>query len=451
MRSVILLDMKPIEDLSFEVIISRLRSQFATLEQKEKSVNYDYALSDLLMSGFAMMMFQDPSLLSFQERLRSKHQRSNLETIFGVRKVPKESQMRERLDEVSAEEVRVLLPLLFEEVKRAGWAKEWQSEISDGSNAGFYYVMALDGSDYFNSEALSCKNCLVRRDRSGEVHYRHTVVAGTLVKSGKRLILPLDAELCAPQDGAEKQDCESTAGKRLIKRVGEEHPDLRLIVTGDDLYSHVPFIEACQKAGFSYVLVAKPDSHHELFEWVEELDELEECEHVVWHVGPTCSRKFYHARIAREVPLRLDGAVKATFVEVWESDKEGKGLYRNSFVTDLDVTEKNVSEVVAIGRSKWKIENEQFNIQKNHGYHLKHNYGHGKKNLSSLFYYLNLLAYLVHIILERGDREFQKARGTVRSRSRFWEEVRTLLRRLLWESWSNLMAFIGNEELGSSG
>ncbi|MEJ7712875.1 MAG: hypothetical protein WKF84_24290 [Pyrinomonadaceae bacterium] len=73
--------------------------------------------------------------------------------------------------------------------------------------------------------------------------------------------------------------------------------------------------------------------------------------------------------------------MSVTFVEVWERDQEGNELYHNSFVTDLEVTTKNVSEIISIGRAKWKIENEQFNIQKNHGYHLTHNFGHGQQNL----------------------------------------------------------------------
>ena len=442
--------MRPIEKLTFEAIVGRLRSQFESLERQEKSASYDYRLSDLLMSGFAMLFFQDPSLLAFQERMLQKHQRCNLQTMFGVRLVPKQTQLRARLDEVSAEGVRLLLPAIFEQVRRTGWTREWRTEVSAGAETAAYYVMALDGSDYFSSAALHCQSCLVRKDASGELHYRHTVVAGTLVKSGKRLILPLDAEVCSPQDGSEKQDCELQAGKRLVRRVRREHPFLALIVTGDDLYSHVPFVEECAGARLHYVLVAKPDSHKELWEWVEELEQMHETVHVRWQVGPACQRKFYQARIARAVPLRADEQVSVQFVEVWERDQAGDVLYHNSWVTDLEVTEQNVSEIVSIGRAKWKIENEQFNIQKNGGYHLKHNFGHGKRNLSAVFYYLNLLAYLVHTLLERGDREFQRARATVRSRTRFWEELRTLMRRLLWESWHHLMEFVGNEEQASA-
>ncbi len=82
---------------------------------------------------------------------------------------------------------------------------------------------------------------------------------------------------------------------------------------------------------------------------------------------PACKLRRYEARIARRVPLRGDACVEVTFVEVWERDKGGRQTYHNSWVTDLEVTAKNVSEVVEIGRAKWKVENEQFNVQKNGG------------------------------------------------------------------------------------
>lgn len=433
--------------MTFEAVVGLLREHFRGLDEKGNNERTDYLLSDILLSGFAMMFFQEPSLLQFQERLLRKKGRCNLQTMFGVRAVPKDSQMRERLDDADFESVRLMLAVLFERIRRIGWAKEWVTEISDGRDGGSYYVMAMDGTDYFSSEAISCEQCLVRTDPGGEIHYRHTVVAGTLVKSGSHLVLPLDAEVCCPQDGQEKQDCESNAGKRLIKRVRGEHCHLHLIVTGDDLYSHVPFVTECMRARLHYVLVAKPSSHKELFEWVEELEAMKESGHVQWSVGPACKRKSYEARIMRDVPLREDGEVRVTFVEVWERDREGKQTYHNSWVTDLEVTAGNVSEIVGIGRAKWKVENEQFNVQKNHGYHLKHNYGHGKKNLSAVFYYLNLLAYVTHLILSRGDRLFQQCREAISRREEMWNVIRTMMNFVVWESWRQMLEYILDDEL----
>jgi len=439
--------MRPLKLLTFEAVVGLLREHFRGLDRERDQHRAEYLLSDILLSGFALFFFQDPSLLQFQERLVRKKGRSNLHSMFGVREVPKESQLRERLDSVEPERVRCLLPVLFGEVRRVGWSREWKQEISEGREAGSYYVMALDGTDYFSSEAISCPQCLVRRDTSGEIHYRHTVVAGTAVKSGSHQVLPLDAEICCPQDGSEKQDCELQAGKRLIGRVRQEHAHLRVIVTADDLYSHVPFVKQCERLRLHYVLVAKPDSHKELFEWVEELSSLKEIEQVVWSVGPACQRKSYQARIVRAVPLRESGEAVVNFVEVWEQARDGQLLYHNSWVTDLDVTTRNVREIISIGRAKWKIENEQFNVQKNGGYHLKHNFGHGKQNLSAVFYYLNVIAYLTHVILSRGDRLLQRCREAISRREEMWNVIRTMMNFVVWESWRAMLEYILSDEL----
>lgn len=124
--------------------------------------------------------------------------------------------------------------------------------------------------------------------------------------------------------------------------------------------------------------------------------------------------------------------------KIRERDRQGKLRYHNSWVTDLEVTGQNVAVIVRIGRSRWKIENEQFNVQKNHGYELEHNYGHGKKTLAMVFYTLNLLAYLMHTILELGDRLYQRCRAE-RPRYELWERLRGWFDRFLIGSWENLL------------
>lgn len=51
-------------------------------------------------------------------------------------------------------------------------------------------------------------------------------------------------------------------------------------------------------------------------------------------------------------------------------NKAGKTTYKNSWVTDIHITKKNIGDLVKGGRARWKIENETFNILKNQGYHL---------------------------------------------------------------------------------
>jgi hypothetical protein len=57
----------------------------------------------------------------------------------------------------------------------------------------------------------------------------------TVTRAGSHAILPLDAEEVRNTDGQEKQDCELTAAKRLVKRLRAEHRQLALGIVGDAL------------------------------------------------------------------------------------------------------------------------------------------------------------------------------------------------------------------------
>jgi len=394
------------------------------------------------------MVFQHRSLLEFQRRMKVRHGCSNLETIFGVRVVPSDTQMREILYPCDSEPLRRLLPMLFENVRRVGWTKQFKTHLAAGKDRTDYYCVALDGTQYFHSTKLECPSCLIKTDGSGQAHYSHSVVAATLVKAGSHQVLPLDVEVVKNCDGQGKQDCELNAAKRLVCRLRGEHRQMDIIVTGDDLYSHEPMVEMLASNRFHYVIVAKPQSHGELFEWVEEIERKGESERGQLQQGPACKRRLLDYRIIREVPLSGSRRVKVTLVEVWERDAKGKLLYHNSWITDLEVDEGNIAEIVRIGRSRWKIENEQFNVQKNQGYELEHNYGHGKQNLSQVFYLLNLLAYVTHIILEKGDRLYQRSRQRASLRE-LWGDLRSLMKTRLVESWQQMLLINLDEEAAS--
>lgn len=430
--------MRPLKSMTLEGMISRLSDAFARIADPRAENLIDYPLPDTLMSGFAMMFFQHPSLLQFQRAMKQKRKRCNLETIFGVQEVPSDTPMREILDGVPLEPLRHLLPELFEGVRRAGWATPFKIHLPSGQHRGDYYTVVLDGSEYFHSSQIHCPGCLRQTDAHGTVQYSHTVVAATVVQAGSHRVLPLDVEEVRNTDGETKQDCEINAGKRLMVRFRQEHRQMHAIVSGDDLYAHEPFVQQLTQNRFPFVLVAKPNSHKELFAWVEMLEGAGGSEHGHWQEGPACQRRFFQYRIVRQVPLSAALRTWVTFVEVWETNKQGTVVYHNSWVTDLDVDRENVAVIMAIGRSKGKIENEQFNVHKNHGYELEHNYGHGQQTLSMVFYLLNLLAFVAHAILDLGDRLYQQCRAQ-ESRRELWNALRTFINRVLVDSWAHLL------------
>jgi hypothetical protein len=259
------------------------------------------------------------------------------------------------------------------------------------------------------------------------------------VRAGSHQGVPLDVEeVRNPTAESTPQDGELTAGKRLITRLRQEHPQMALSMIGDDLYSHVPFVEQLQQSRQHFVVVAKPSSHLTLMAAVAAAEGTEQSQTGQWTAGSGARQRTWTYRLVRHVPLALERAVRVTYVEVWEHTATGELRYHNSWITDLDVDAANVAVVVQIGRTRWKIENEQFNVHKNHGYDLTHNYGHGQPSLSMVFYLLNLLAYVAHVVLTLGDRLYQRCR-TQESRQELWHALRALVNAFLVKSWAHLL------------
>lgn len=208
--------MRPLQSLTWEAMIDLLSSTFAQLADPRRPDRVDYSLHDTLLSGFAMLFFQHPSLWEFPRKMQQRQGRCNLETIFGGTYVPSDTQMRAILDGGPPERLRPLLPALFEKIRRAGWAQEFKSAVPSGEHQGAYYTLMLDGTDYFHSTHRQCPGCVRRIDVGGQMHCHPTVVATTLVKAGSHRVLPLDVEEVRTGDGQEKQDCELNAAKRLL-------------------------------------------------------------------------------------------------------------------------------------------------------------------------------------------------------------------------------------------
>ena len=384
------------------------------------------------MSGFAMMYFQDPSLLQFQRRMEDANQQNNLRNMFDVGVIPGDTQLREQLDNSPSDKLEKVFSDYFRQLQRAKQLENYQ--FLPGK-----YLIPLDGSGYFSSHKISCPSCLVTTPKKGLPRYHHQILQAALIHPDCKQVIPLAPEPIRNTDGKEKQDCEINAGKRILKKIRQTHPKLGIIIVGDGLYSKQPFIKCLKEAGFSFILVAKPDDHKIMMEWVCEQEQLGEVSH--WEYTDQKTRQ-HHYRWINKIPL--NGKEKTCWVNYFEYSLivKGKKTYHNSWVTDIEVDRGNVKQLVKGGRARWKIENEGFNTLKNQGYHLEHNFGHGKKNLSMNFFLLNLLAFFMHQIFELTDLLYQKCRAKFSSRLEYWNQLRCTFRILIFKSWEELVGFI---------
>jgi hypothetical protein len=275
------------------------------------------------------------------------------------------------------------------------------------------------------------------------VTYSHTALTPVVVKPGLDKVIPLAPEFIQPQDGTKKQDCELHAAKRWLAQWGGDYGPLGITVLGDDLYCHEPFCRDVLAQGMAFILVCKPDSHTTLYDWLAFLERRGAVKTVVkkrW-IGQRYEIDTY--RYALALPLRDgEGTLTVNWCELTTTTSDGKVLYRNAFATSHQLNDKAVLAVVQAGRSRWKIENENNNTLKTKGYHFEHNYGHGKKHLSSLLATLILLAYLFHTVLEWMDDHYRLLRQKLPSRERLFNDIRALTCYFCFDSWEHLLHFM---------
>jgi len=419
--------------LSFGNLRKTVSKRIIEIAEPRQSGKIKYPLHDVCLSALGMMFFQDPSMLEFQRRLQDGVQRNNLQTMFNVSDIPKDNQIRDVIDNVPSEKLYPIFTDFFRLLQRGNYLRSYRV-------LNEWYLIPIDGTQYFKSGTISCPACLTKKHRNGTVSYSHQALCAAIVSPDQRQVFPLAPEPIKNTDGSKKQDCEINAGKRILKRIRNDHPKLKIIITADGLYSKGPFIETLRQQRMSFILIAKPADHKILFQQVLNKEDMEQANIIEWE-----DKKGRHHKYEWINHLRLNGGETSPTVNFFEYTifkDEDTVSYTNSWVTDIHVTHDNVKELVKAGRAKWKIENENFNTLKNHGYNIEHNFGHGQKNLSFNFFIFILIAFFMHHILELTDQLFKKARAKFSARKEFWNQLRCTIRVIVFRNWESLLQIL---------
>jgi hypothetical protein len=380
---------------------------------------------------------QSPSFLAHQRDMQRRKGKNNAESLFGVREIPTNGQIRNLMDPVD--------PLsLGEPFWQVLEALQAGKQLEGYRGVGNTWLISLDGSVYFSSQKIHCDNCRVQV-RNERAYYSHMVMGAVLCAPGKEHVICLQPEFITPRDGHEKQDCEQQAIKRWVERHARRFADWSATVLADDLHCHQPTCELLLENKLHFVHTCKEDSHPGLYEELALLDKVEgaiQTRTVRHWNGRHAEHHIY--RWAEQLPLRKGPkALRVNWCQLTViHEASGEVLYRSAWATDHALDEASVVEVAAAGRSRWKIENEGFNVLKNRGYNFAHNFGHGKQQLSAVLSTLLLLAFLFHTVLHLCSQTYRAVRQELATRRTFFNDLRALTRYVHFSSWQQLMRFM---------
>ena len=385
-----------------------------------------YELQDAYLSALACMFYKSENMLQFQERMAQKHHRNNLQSNFKIKETPKDNQLRELMAQADDETFAPVFKEFLTRVQRGNHLKQYR--LHDR------YPMSWDGTEYYTSESVSCSKCIKTKDRHGNIKYKHRVLQGAITHPGQRQILSVMPEEVCHHDGADKEDSENAAFKRKLDKFRKDHPRMKLIHLMDALFTNEPTINKIHEKDDKFILRVKAGSHKFLFEQLKTA--TKESKRV-----KTKTSQLEHKWV-NNVQLFKGSELRVNVLELYQIPDQPDGKQKSTrigvWITDLDVSDDTVEMLVKTGRARWKIENEGFNILKNHGYNLCHNWGHVKGE-SFAFYTVTLIGFFMHQLIERTDELFSKCRSKISSARRFWDEMKYVFNRIFSNSWEDLL------------
>ncbi len=391
-------------------MIALMRSGFERVKDTRRN-NLTYSMPNLLSLAFAMFSLKDSSLSTFREQfdVRAK----NLERIYGVTELPGDTALRESIDQVSPKDLQCLFKPAIDYLKS-------ENVIEQRWVLGKYTAVSVDGTGYYCSGKKSCPQCMVKNHRNGEKTYYHQLLGAVAIHPKQSTVFPVACEAIVKQDGREKNDCELNACKRIIPQIRSVLPDEEIIGVFDALFANGPHIRALAEEAIRYIIGTKGQTFTDI--QAKKLEQENQLETFSWQTkGKRCTVKFKNGLI-------LNGQNQELLTNYFEYSETSintkESTFYSTWITDISITQANIKELVEVARARWKIENETFNTLKNQGYHLEHNYGHGKKYLATNFAILTFLAFLIDQIAQHMDKIFQKAKQICKTFKSLWEKVR---------------------------
>lgn len=299
-----------------------------------------------------------------------------------------------------------------------------------GKFLGEKWLVIVDATQLFSFKERHCEHCLTKTINRGtpeeKTIYYHQVLEAKLVL-GDDMIISLATEFIEnPKADASKQDCELTSFKRLAETVKKEYPRLPICLLADSLYVSDSVFQICRKNRWDFLIRYKEGSIPSIMEEYREIVDM----------GEMGEREFEKEEIYRRKP-NLKQKLQIRWVNGLEYKKypihvlelkierSGKIYQQFTWLSSREIYEDAAEEMVETGRKRWLIENEGFNIQKNHRYMITHA-NSLDYNAMKNHYLITQIADILMQMYEKGDRGVKELKYTIKKIS---EELLESLRK----------------------
>ena len=261
-----------------------------------------------------------------------------------------------------------------------------RSKMFDKYRFNGCFQLLFDGTGLSNHDYNLNDNCLIRKHRDGKISYYKYVLECKLVVSN--IVISLDSEFIENEKmltDKQKQDCETNAFKRMIKRIKKNYPKYKFIITGDALYATSPIINLCKKYNWHYIFNLKPDRLKEI---------NESFEGNIIYKNDTSHKNYFLSTNIKYMNITLSA------FKYIETKNNKTTIFR--YISDLNIKDSNIKEIVSMGRKRWKIENQGFYTQKHRTFNISHLNSRNDNAMKNHYFFIQF-AHTIRQLLEQGN------------------------------------------------
>ncbi len=182
------------ESLRFSPLIEHFHHLLDQLPDSRRGKNIQYSIKDAALAAFAVFFTQSPSFLAHQQTLHQTKGRSNAESLFGMAQIPCDNQIRALLDPLSPNLFFPMFTTILQALTDSGIIDTFRT-FDDT------LLLAIDGTQYFSSQRISCPSCTKKTAPSGTVTSSHCMLTPVIVAPDKAEVIALEPAFITPQDG----------------------------------------------------------------------------------------------------------------------------------------------------------------------------------------------------------------------------------------------------------
>lgn len=354
-----------------------------------------YSLTDLIGSSIAIFALQQQSRHSYNQDRSAMTE--NFKHILGINLAH---------GDTCEDFLRKIDPLQTGDLLAALVCKLIESKVFYHFRFQEKYLIAIDATGVHTFSNDQQGTALSKTSKNNKVSYSSAVLEAKLVGENGFAISLCQEWISNTGSSFDKQDCEQKAFLRLTEKLKRLYPRLPMIILGDALYMSEPVLNCCKENNWDYIFVQKDNGLDYTREEIKLRPDKVDISHRNEHYQYLNDLEYNDHHLS------------------WLSYKYANLYF--AWYTSLEVNYKNIQALQQAARCRWKIENQGFDEQKNHGYNLKHQYSRISPRARSNYYILLQIAHLLNQLVLLEVKFINNTKGY--TRQKMWEYFRALLR-----------------------